>query len=185
MPIGAATSNDVSRSIGTTSHDASPRPAVQSVVRSESHAIPTKRSPVSAPSQFQPVEGELGSTHDGGITRGMATLTEKVPMPRGPHERFEYGLLPRVTSGPIAANSLCCILHPDHRDIIVAEGRSGGSWKSHSAKFGSLCEEGEQMVQIHKIIKPNVSLLFIEERQPFTVLEHALVKPHGSSVYVK
>ncbi|KAG0573626.1 hypothetical protein KC19_VG194700 [Ceratodon purpureus] len=115
----------------------------------------------------------------------MATLTEKAPTARGPRQRFEYRLLPRVTSGPIAANKQVYILHPDFADIIVAEGRSGGSWKSQSAKFGKMCEEGQQIVQIHKIIKPNVPLIFIEERQPFMVLEHALVKPHGSSVYMK
>ena len=98
--------------------------------------------------------------------------------------RFDLGMLPRIMSTPLAAKCFCYVLHPDKRDTIVAEGRTGGSWKSHSAKFGSLCSEGEQMVQIHKILVPNLPLIFVEDRQPFTLLEHALMKPSRSSVYI-
>ncbi|KAG0596445.1 hypothetical protein M758_UG254900 [Ceratodon purpureus] len=138
------------------------------------------------PPEGVPIEAvDCVRTQDGVQTRGMATLVVKEPQVRPPRPRFEYGLMPRITKGAIAVNCLCYVLHPDHADIIVAEGRAGGSWKSPSSKFGSMCAEGEQMVQIHKIIKPNVPLIFIEERQPFTLLEHAVVKPAGSSVYVK
>ncbi|KAG0573342.1 hypothetical protein KC19_VG169900 [Ceratodon purpureus] len=94
-------------------------------------------------------------------------------------------MLPRTPSGPIAANTYCYVLHPDHGDKIVAEGRTGGSWKSPSQKYGNLCKEGEQMLQIHRIVVPNLPLLFIEERQPFRVMEHALVKSSGSIIHVK
>ncbi|KAG0573636.1 hypothetical protein KC19_VG195700 [Ceratodon purpureus] len=90
-----------------------------------------------------------------------------------------------MTSHAITANSPCYILHPDHGNCIVVKGRTGGSWKSPSQKLGSLCKEGEQMVQIHKVNKPNLRLPILEERQPFTDLKHALIKPAGFSVYVK
>ena len=41
------------------------------------------------------------------------------------------------------------------------------------------------MVQIHRIIKPGLPLIFNEARQPFTTMDQALVKPFGSTVYVK
>lgn len=116
----------------------------------------------------------------------MATVAESLhAAPRQPREKFSVGLLPRITSNAIAVNSLCFILHPDHGDTVVAEGRAGASWKAPSGKFGNMCREGQQMVQIHKIIVPNLPLPIMEDRQPFTILEHALVKPSGSSVYVK
>ena len=40
------------------------------------------------------------------------------------------------------------------------------------------------MVQIHKVeVIPNVPLTFVEDRQPFATMDHALVKPYGSKVY--
>ncbi|KAG0595081.1 hypothetical protein M758_UG137600 [Ceratodon purpureus] len=80
---------------------------------------------------------------------------------------------------------MCFILHLDKGDTVVAEGRTSGSWKCKSQKLGHLCKDGEKMVQIHKVIVPNLPLIFIEERQPFTLMDHALVKPCRSSVYVK
>ncbi|KAG0575081.1 hypothetical protein KC19_VG316500 [Ceratodon purpureus] len=85
----------------------------------------------------------------------------------------------------IAANTSCYVLHPEHGDTIIAEGRIGGSWKSPSGRYGSLCAEGEHMVQLHRIVVSNLPLLFVKQRQPFTLMGHALVKPKGSNVYVR
>lgn len=178
MPIGAAVSTDISASTATTSVGPSP----QSELSPAQVSCTQRDVGLLSPNETETL---VDVDQDGVITRGMALTTEKEALPRGPRPRFELTLTPRMTSHPIAANHPCYILHPGHGNCIVAEGRTGGSWKSPSQKLGSLCKEGEQMVQIHKVNKPNLPLPILEERQPFTVLEHALVKPAGSSVYVK
>ena len=177
MPIGRAVSTDVSHSAGTTSIEVSPHPRnVQSPSSQRQHlAHQTSGEGTHSEPDVQ----------DGVTTRGMAITIVPPPNRREPRQKFQLTLLPRFSSeGPVAVNKLCFILHPEHGNSIVAEGRTGGSWKSHSGKYGSLCSEGEQMVQIHRINKVGVPLIFIEERQPFSILEHAIVKPTGSSVYV-
>ena len=182
MPIGAAVSTEVSASIGTISREVSPRPTPDH----------TSRPSVSRPSTGE-CDGVLhthalslpDSTQDGVATRRMTITSDQTTSIRRPREKFDLTLLPRITDGAIAANCLCFILHPEFGNTIVAEGRSGGSWKSPSSKFGHLCSEGQQMVQVHKILVPNIPLIFVESRQHFTLLDHAVVKPSGSSVYVK
>ena len=178
MPIGVVVSIDVSVSTATTSHGLSPQSGRSDTPRSYAHSegiAQVSTDPAAAQTDEQ-----------GGVTtRGRATSLEKVPQSQGPNPRTDLILHPRSTRDAIAANLLCFILHLDYGSTITAEGRAGGSWKSPSAKLGSLCSEGQQMVQIHKLNKPNIRLPFIEERQPFTLLDHALVKPTGSSVYVK
>ena len=177
MPIGAAVSTDISVSAETTSADASPHPIDKSIVRHEERM---QDNPPPAPSRNM----DIGAT-DGVTTRGMASTSDPSHCIVGNRGRLPLTLQPRDSNDSVAANTLCFILHPGHGNNIVAEGRTGGSWKSPSGKFGLLCQEGEQMVQIHKILIPGLRLIFIEERQPFTILDHALVKPSGSSVYVK
>ena len=179
MPIGAAVSTDISVDTGTTSHGLSPQSGRVDSERINMLAGPTGCFASNDPAPV--IDNSLPKV----TTRRMVSTTEKEAAPRGPRPRFELTLQPRITSGPIAANALCYILHPDHGNTIVAEGRTGGSWKSPSQKYGSLCSEGEQMVQIHKILKQNLPLPIIEDRVPFTTMDQALVKPSGSSVYVK
>lgn len=93
--------------------------------------------------------------------------------------------MPRESEDPIACNKPCYILHPDFPDLVVAEGKSGGSWKARTQKFGHLCSKGEHMVQVHEVKIPKCRLLHLEDRQPFEVLEDALVKRTGSTVFVK
>ncbi|KAG0574943.1 hypothetical protein KC19_VG304400 [Ceratodon purpureus] len=102
-------------------------------------------------------------------------------------ERIRHGLMmmPRLSEDPVACNKPCYILHPDFPDVVVAEGKTGGSWKAKTQKLGHLCSKGEQMVQIHHIRKPDYRLLHIEERQPFTILDHVVVKRSGSNVFIK
>lgn len=177
MPIGPAVSTDMSASIGTMSNDVSPHHSIGSTPQTQT----TRPIPQSTHAHAN-VEA---AGHDGVTTRGMATAVDTDPVQRPPREKFPLTLLPRLASGALAANIACYVLHPDCGSMIVAEGRSGGSWKSPKQKFGSFCSEGEQMVQIHKINKPGLPLPFIEDRQPFTILDHALVKSSGSSIYVK
>ena len=182
MPIGAATSTDVSASIGNESHEHSPHPTPDPPGRSgtchPSHLL-NEVGPPQIPSATP------DSTEAGVTTRRMIAVESQITTIREPRQKFPLVLLPRLADNAIAANSLCFILHPEQPHRIVAEGRSGGSWKSPKQKFGSLCKDGEQMVQVHKILIADVPLMFIEDRQPFTLLDHALVKASGSSVYVK
>ena len=99
--------------------------------------------------------------------------------------RCELKFTPRAGADAIAVNKLCYITHPDMGDDAVAERRTGGSWKAKAQKLGNLCRQGEQMVQIHKVLLPNIRLIHVEERQPFRYLEDALVKSKGSNVFVK
>ncbi|KAG0596869.1 hypothetical protein M758_UG290800 [Ceratodon purpureus] len=92
---------------------------------------------------------------------------------------------PRATNEAIAVNKLCYLSHPNGGDNVVAEGKTGGSWKARAQKFGHLCNNGEKMVQIHRVLIPNLPLLHIESRQPFRTIDDALVKPTGSNVFVK
>ena len=186
MPIGAAVSTEVSGSIGTGSHDLSPRLSEQNI-RSTTKTLqpPTSMKGVHSLNFGGDIQ-DSSDIRDGVLTRRTTKEGEgEIATPRPPREKFDIGFLPRITSDAIAANHLCYIGHPDHGNSVVAEGRTGGSWKSPKQKFGSLCTEGEQMVQIHKIIIPGVQLIFNEDRHPFKTLEEALVKPSGSSVYVK
>ena len=102
-------------------------------------------------------------------------------------ERLRCGnlMLPRLSDDPIACNKPCFILHPDFPDAVVAEGKSGGSWKAKTQKLGHLCNKGEQMVQVHKVSQTGCRLLHVEERQSFRILDDAVVKKTGSAIYVK
>ena len=185
MPIGAAVSTDISASIGTTSQEHSPRPPSSLTPASIGHQHVQVPSPRFSPPATFLSSGENGPAPEGVTTRGMSTYSDVPTLVRPPRLRFENSLLPRITSGAIAANCLVFILHPNCGNTVVAEGRSGSSWKSPKGKFGSLCSEGQQMVQVHKVIVPNLPLIHLEERHSFTTLDQVVVKPSGSSVYVK
>ena len=163
----------------------SPHQSVDTINRSEFVRRPVPGCEVPGTDRLTTQDGSTDRALDGVNTRRMASMVEQELPVRPPRPRFDLGLLPRITSNALSANRLCFILHPNSGDTIVAEGRTGGSWKSPSQKFGLLCAEGQQMVQIHRILVPNLPLIFIEERQPFTLMDHAVVKPSGSSVYVK
>ena len=183
MPIGAAVSTEVSASIRTSGADQSPHPSAEYNAQHGTSECRPQEGSQGTVALHQP--GQSSPCREGVSTRGMTLEEQNQVPPRGPRPRFEIGLLPRICDGALVANCLCYVLHPDKGDTIVAEGRTGGSWKSPKQKFGNLCCDGEQMVQLHKIMSPNLPLIFIEDRQPFTLMEHALVKPSGSSVYVK
>ena len=183
MPIGAAVSTDVSASIGTGSGDHSPSPLNDITPRSSREHNVTTLTPTSPSARTGQQSSDIISTVDGVSTRAMSS--DPIPVRRPPRMRFEVILLPQITSDAIAVNTLVYILHPQCGSTVVAEGKAGGSWKSRKSKFGSLCSNGQQMVQVHKIIVPNLRLMYVEDRQPMTTMDQALVKSSGSSVYVK
>ncbi|KAG0588034.1 hypothetical protein KC19_2G210300 [Ceratodon purpureus] len=92
---------------------------------------------------------------------------------------------PRAGNDAIAVNKLCYITHPDSGDTVIAEGKTGGSWKARAQKLGNLCGSGEQMVQVHRILIPNMPLLHVEDRQSFLTVDDAVVKASGSNIFVK
>ncbi|KAG0575076.1 hypothetical protein KC19_VG316000 [Ceratodon purpureus] len=177
MPIGAAISTEVSASIGTESLEMSPGPVIdKSPSTGTLHPINiVSEDIISSPAQSLPDPSE-----DGVTTRRMTAVGAQDTILREPRMKFPLTLTPRITKQLVAAICLVFILHPDHGGNIVGEGRTGGSWKAQSRMMGSLCSEGEQMVQVHKVLIPNVPLVFVETRQPFTLLDHAIVKPSGS-----
>ena len=115
--------------------------------------------------------------------RGLPTKLESVDDDTFDNPALKFP--PRSSSEAIAVNKLCYLSHPDSGDRVVAEGKTGGSWKAKAQKFGHLCDPGEQMVQIHRVIVPNTRLLHVEVRQPFQTVDDAVVKPTGSNVFVK
>ena len=120
----------------------------------------------------------------------MATRGRTTPLDGGAQgievqEHSDLKFPPRASNDAIAVNKLCYLSHPDYGDDVVAEGRTGGSWKAKAQKFGRLCSVGEQMVQIHKVFVPHLRLLHLEERQAFVTIGDAVVKATGSNVYVK
>ena len=130
MPIGAAVSTDVSVSTATTSNGLSPQSG-------RSDCLTRNEDGLGAVGEFSGGRSQINSiAEDRVTTRGMMTETETATAPCGPRPRFEVGLLPRLLDNAIAANAQCFILHPDYGDLIVAEGRTGGSWKSPKQKFG-------------------------------------------------
>lgn len=92
---------------------------------------------------------------------------------------------PRAGTDAIAVGKLCYLTHPDSGDSVIAEGKTGGSWRAKAQKLGNLCGPGEQMVQIHQVFVTNMRLLHLEDRQPFLTMDEAVVKPTGSNVFVK
>ncbi|KAG0597005.1 hypothetical protein M758_UG303400 [Ceratodon purpureus] len=92
---------------------------------------------------------------------------------------------PKSRCNSIVVNKPCYLTHPGMGDKAMAEGRTGGSWRAKAQKFGNLCQQGEQMVQIHKVLVPNIRLLQVEARQLFEYLDDAVMKSTGSNVFVK
>ncbi|KAG0571928.1 hypothetical protein KC19_VG054500 [Ceratodon purpureus] len=135
MPIGAATSTDISGSFGAMSNKLSPQPATESMPRSPVRCFPVGMSSCglvgcsfeNPSSEGIPEEGDYTKTHNGVTTWGMATQAEKEPEVRAPRPNFKYGPLPRLNENAIAANSLCFVYHVDHGDVIIAQGQAGGS----------------------------------------------------------
>ncbi|KAG0573848.1 hypothetical protein KC19_VG214800 [Ceratodon purpureus] len=186
MPVGAAVSTDVSASIATNSNKQSSNPPPDHTPRSSMYVNVSPGSP-RAPTHArpQPLSKVENISHEGVTTRGMIPSSELIQTVRTPRTILDMILHPRISVGVIAANAPCYILRPNYGDTVVAEDRTGGSWKSPSAKFVSLCNEEHLMVQVHRVIIPYLPLLCVEERQPFKTLDEALVKPFGSSIYMK
>lgn len=115
-------------------------------------------------------------------TKDLNRLTECEPTTRASHER-EW--MPRNSEDPIACNKLCLVLHPQHVGVVVAEGVTGGSWRSKTMKFGALCAKGEQMVQIHRVLVTNVPVMHCGDRFGFSSIDEAVVSPSCKKTYIR
>ncbi|KAG0621730.1 hypothetical protein M758_3G044300 [Ceratodon purpureus] len=178
----AAVSTDVSdQSIANGSVNTSAGPVEGSAPQSNSSAPPRDEAPSAVtevithgdpptlldPHQTIPVVQVMATRG-----RGIPLEVECAGVDRLVHDS-SLQFPPRSGNEAIAVNKFCYITHPDTGDIVVAEGKTGGSWKAKGSRYGNLCNVGEQMVQIHR------------DRQSFRTTSDAVVKANHSNVYVK
>ncbi|KAG0589266.1 hypothetical protein KC19_1G008400 [Ceratodon purpureus] len=190
----AAVSTDVSdQSIANGSVNTSAGPVEGSAPQSNSSAPPRDEAPSAVtevithgdpptlldPHQTIPVVQVMATRG-----RGIPLEVECAGVDRLVHDP-SLQFPPRSGNEAIAVNKFCYITHPDTGDIVVAEGKTGGSWKAKGSRYGNLCNVGEQMVQIHRVFLPDLRLLHIEDRQSFRTTSDAVVKANHSNVYVK
>lgn len=135
---------------------------------------PVLQDPHSGSASFQTMATRGRTSNTGADTNTVEAATSKA-----------LKFPPKSGCEAIAVNKPCFLTHPDMGDEAVAEGRTGGSWRAKAQKFGKLCEQGEQMVQIYKVLLPKIRLLHVEDRHQFVYLEDAIVKSTGSNVFVK
>lgn len=93
-------------------------------------------------------------------------------------------ITPRLTADAVAANKPIWILHPEHGDTAVAQGKSGISWKSKT-KMGAMCANGEQWIFVHRVLKSNVQVLFGGNCDGVQTLESALPPSSGKHECIK
>jgi hypothetical protein len=105
------------------------------------------------------------------------------PIVEHPTTRCSLVPIPNL-SIPIIYSSLVHILHPSHYGE-VAQGKVGASWKNTKTKFGPLCEPGQQMVQVLKIVVIGVPLMFLESQHHAMTLDGALSVPKQKPLWIK
>lgn len=93
-------------------------------------------------------------------------------------------LTPRLTLNPLPASKTVWVLHPNHENIVVAQGKSGVGWKSKS-KLGALCKQGEQWVQIHRVFVEDTVHMCEDEAGEWKLLGNALPPSSGKHKMVK
>jgi hypothetical protein len=115
------------------------------------------------------------------VKKGIAT-TEVPPITASNLGRLEA----RDTFDPVAVGKPCWILHPLHPQVAIRYGKTSPTWKTKGQQLAGCCVHGEQMVQVHWTFRESVPLIFCElQRQPFRLLDEAIVPTSGSGVYVK
>ncbi|KAG0601201.1 hypothetical protein M758_11G092100 [Ceratodon purpureus] len=80
---------------------------------------------------------------------------------------------------PISIGKLVWILHEQFPLVVVAQGKAGVAWRTKSNKLGAQCSEGHQWVQVHRMFKLGVPLMFPEPEIGCSLLESALPPPQG------
>ena len=129
---------------------------------SDFEPIPPRRTPQPAIEQVQ----------TRGRKKGRTTLacTKVPPEPIVPREE---------RCDPISVGKLVWILHDQFPLIVVAQGKAGIAWRTKSNKLGAQCTEGHQWIQVQRIFKHSVPLLFPEPEVGCSVLESALPPSQG------
>lgn len=92
-------------------------------------------------------------------------------------------MTPRRSNEPVPANKFVWLLHPCYENSVVAQGKSGVSWKSKS-KLAANLTIGEQLVQVHRVFMKNVPALCHVTGDPFKIVEDALPTPNGRNKYL-
>lgn len=100
----------------------------------------------------------------------IATCTKVPPEPIVPREEH---------CDPISVGKLVWILHEQYLLVVVAQGKAGIAWRTKSTKLGAQCSEGHQWIQVQRIFKHSVPLLFPEPEVGCSVLESALPPSQG------
>jgi hypothetical protein len=109
------------------------------------------------------------------VKKGIATI-EIPPITASNPRRLEA----RNTFDPVVIGKPCWILHPLHPQVAIGYGKTKGQ------RLAGCCVHGEQMVQVYGTFRESVLLMFYElQRQPFRLLDEAIVPTSGSGVYVK
>jgi hypothetical protein len=94
-------------------------------------------------------------------------------------------LVPRTNAAVIPYSSQVFLLHPSFPGVLVAEGRVGASWKNTKGLLGPLCEPGQQMVALNKVVITGVPLMFLETRHHAKTLDGALTPSGQKPMYIK
>jgi hypothetical protein len=117
-------------------------------------------------------------------SKGRGRKRAMSPTSALPTGRIARTPLPGICTPPIAYSTTVQILHPGHEGE-VARGKVGASWKNTKGLLGPLCEPGQQMVQVHRIVIPGVPLMFIEDRHHAMTLDGAVTPPGHKPLYIK
>ncbi|KAG0573637.1 hypothetical protein KC19_VG195800 [Ceratodon purpureus] len=109
MPVGAEVSTDISASIRSGAAEHSLHSSVNTI--SQYRGPDHRPLPCSAnPTLEHVISSPTCTNNDGVSTRRMTSTAVAEPTTRAPRPRFEYGLLPRISNSPLAANRLCIVL---------------------------------------------------------------------------
>ena len=162
---------------------------------SNSECAPASTSPDSCPSMhtvtntlYNPIDKVNGtvsaleaippfaslSDDTGALTRGIrgrkTSVCSKIPPEFQP---------PREMSTLIPAKKAVWIVHPDHREVVVAAGRTGPGPKSKAVKDGPQCPPGVQWIHVLHIFKPSTGVLYPSPSDDRLHLECALPPKRG------
>lgn len=80
---------------------------------------------------------------------------------------------------PLCQNRQCWVLHFEHPGVVVAQGKSGRSWRTRNKTNNGVqeCDEGEQLVQVTRVFLSGVPIMNVNDMNDITVLDDALSTP--------
>jgi hypothetical protein len=131
----------------------------------------------SRPTRLRAMPGTSARKNKSKVSKKVKKASPLPVVPPLPQSKSDH-LEPRPTIDPIVVGKPCWILHPNHKDDVVAFGKSGTSWKTKGQR---LCAHGEQLVHILRTYRKGVPLMILDkERQAFTTMDDAIASPSGS-----